>query len=175
MKQRLFIFLGCLVLPAFAFAQKDKAGNKFVIVAGKPMTSTDSLMVRQLFFSAMREKTIENLGQASEMFNQVLQVDPQNDASMYELANLKKVQNKYADARDLLERAVTVNPDNEWYWVGLADCYEKSNDIGKLENVFNELIRIDPDNQSIILIRQMFISSKRNMMKPLRFTSSWSR
>jgi tetratricopeptide (TPR) repeat protein len=145
MKQRLFILLGCLILPVLAFAQKDKAGNKFVIVAGKPMTSTDSLMVRQLFFSAMREKTIENLGQASEMFNQVLQVDPQNDASMYELANLKKVQNKYADARDLLERAVTVNPDNEWYWVGLADCYEKSNDIGKLENVFNELIRIDPD------------------------------
>jgi tetratricopeptide (TPR) repeat protein len=136
-----------LVLPLAVFAQNAKtgSGNKIVVVAGKPMTSEDSLMVKQLYFSALREKTIENLTLATEMFNQVLEADPQNDASMYELANLKKIQNDYPGAQDLLEKAVTVKPDNEWYWVGLADCYEKNNDLSKLENVFNELLRIDPD------------------------------
>jgi tetratricopeptide (TPR) repeat protein len=147
MKQQLFVFLGCLLLPVFVFAQKEKAGkgNRVVIVTGKPMTTDDSLMAKQLFFSALREKTIENFTLATEMFNQVLQVDPQNDASMFELANLKKLKNDYPSAQELLERAVTVKPENEWYWVALADCYEKTNDIGKLENVFNELIKIDPD------------------------------
>jgi tetratricopeptide (TPR) repeat protein len=147
MKQVRFIFLLFLMLPWMAFAQTGKPakGNKIVVVAGKPMTSEDSLMVKQLFFSAMREKTIENLTLATEMFDQVLDADPRNDASMYELANLKKLQNDYPTAQDLLEKAVTVKPDNEWYWLGLADCYEKSNDLTKLENVFNELLRIDPD------------------------------
>jgi tetratricopeptide (TPR) repeat protein len=147
MKQKVFIFLWCLVLPVFVFAQKENSGtgNRLIMVVGKPMTNDDSLMVKQLFFSALREKTIENFTLASEEFNQVLQVDPANDASMYELASIKKLKNEYSDARDLLEKAVTVKPDNEWYWVALADCYEKSNDIGKLENVFNELIRINPD------------------------------
>jgi tetratricopeptide (TPR) repeat protein len=147
MKQKLFILLWCLVLPAFVLAQNgDKAkGNRVVMVVGKPMTHSDSTTVRQLFFSALREKTIDNFTLATELFNQVLQTDPANDASMFELANLKKVQNDYPDAQDLLEKAVTVKPDNEWYWVALADCYEKNNDITKLENVFNELIRIDPD------------------------------
>lgn len=147
MKQQLFVFLGCVLLPVFAFAQTEKAGkgNRVVIVTGKPMTTDDSLMAKQLFFSALREKTIENFTLATEMFNQVLQVDPQNDASMFELANLKKLKNDYPSAQELLERAVTVKPDNEWYWVALADCYEKTNDIGKLENVFNELIKINPD------------------------------
>ncbi|MFI5160068.1 MAG: tetratricopeptide repeat protein [Sphingobacteriales bacterium] len=136
-----------LALPLAVFAQnaKKSSGNKIVVVAGKPMTSEDSLMVKQLFFSAMREKTIENLTLATEMFNQVLEADPQNDASMYELANLKKLQNDYPTAQDLLERAVTVKPDNKWYWVGLADCYEKNNELSKLENVFDELQRIEPD------------------------------
>ena len=109
------------------------------------MTVADSEMVNQLFFSALREKTVENLGLAAEEFNRVIEIDPRNDASMYELSILRKNKNNYDDARTLLERAVTVNPDNEWYWVALADCYEKNNDIAKLENVFNELIRISPD------------------------------
>ncbi len=147
MKQLRFIFLLFLMLPFAVFAQSAKPGkgNKVVVVAGKPMTSEDSLMVKQLYFSALREKTIENLTLAIEMFNQVLEADPANDASMYQLANLKKLQNDYPGAQDLLEKAVTVNQDNEWYWLALADCYEKSNDLTKLENVFNELLRIDPD------------------------------
>jgi tetratricopeptide (TPR) repeat protein len=147
MKQKAFIFLWCLIFPVFVFAQKSDQGksNRVVMVVGKPMTADDSVMVRQLFFSALHEKTIENFPLAIDYFNQVLQTDPANDASMYELANIKKLKNDYPGARDLLEKAVTVKPDNEWYWVALADCYEKNNDISKLENVFNELIRIDPD------------------------------
>ena len=146
MKQMRVVFSAILLMPFCALAQNNQGkGNKVVMVVGRPMTQADSLTVKQLFFSALREKTIENFTLATEMFNQVLQIDPQNDASMYELATLKKVQNDYPPAQDLLERAVTVKPDNEWYWVALADCYEKTNDLQKLENVFNELIRIDPD------------------------------
>jgi tetratricopeptide (TPR) repeat protein len=111
----------------------------------KPVGGMDSTEVRQLFFSALREKTVENLKHASELFERVILADPKNDASLYELANLKKVQNDYAGAQPLLERAVAVKPNNEWYWSALADSYEKSNSIDKLENVFNQLIRINPD------------------------------
>jgi tetratricopeptide (TPR) repeat protein len=147
MKHRLGVFWGLLLLPVLALAQKGQFGkaNRVVMVVGKPMNGDDSLMVRQLFFSALREKTVENFTLATEEFNQILQIDPSNDASLFELANLNKLKNNYTAARDLLEKAVTVKPDNEWYWVALADCYEKSNEIDKLENVFNELIRIDPD------------------------------
>ena len=127
--------------PAFA---QDK-GSKVVIAAGKPMTNADSAVMKQLFFSALREKTVENLSLATDLFNRVLQMDPVNDAAMYELANLKKLKGNYDEAQQLMEKAVTVNQDNEWYWLGLAECYEKKNDLAKLENVFNELIRINPD------------------------------
>ena len=148
MKIRLPILLICFILPALAFSQHRGTGKgkAIVIVIGKPMTSLDSTIVQQLFFSALREKTVENFSLASDLFNRVLQTDPANDAAMYELANLNKLNNNYVAARGLLEKAVTVKPDNEWYWVALADCYEKNNEITKLENVFNELTRINPDN-----------------------------
>jgi tetratricopeptide (TPR) repeat protein len=137
------VILGLLLAPAIVFAQSKKPGTP--ARAGKPLTSIDSVMVKQLFFSALHEKTIENFPLAADLFNRVLQTDPANDAAMYELAGLKKYQKNNSEAQQLLERAVTINADNEWYWISLADCYEKTNDIAKLENVFNQLIRINPD------------------------------
>jgi len=144
-----FVWILLLLLPAVVFAQKAKrdTGRKFVIVVGgKPMTSEDSLQMKKAFFQALRYKETENFAGAQEQFSQVLQMDPQNDASMYELAMIKKNQNDYSGAQDLLEKAVTVKPDNEWYWLSLADCYEKDNQLPKLENVFSELTRINPEN-----------------------------
>jgi tetratricopeptide (TPR) repeat protein len=138
-------FIVFTVIATACFAQKKTGRGGAIIIAAKPMTANDSGMVKQLFFSALREKTIENNKLASEIFNRVLQIDPTNDATMFELANLEKAQNNYPVMQNLLERAVTVNPNNEWYWIALAGSYEKSNDLAKLENVFNQLIRLNPD------------------------------
>jgi tetratricopeptide (TPR) repeat protein len=144
MKLTALTILG-LGISVAGFAQnKSGKDNTAIIIAGKPLTNADSGLVKQLFFSALREKTVENYKSAASFFSRILQIDPTNDASMFELANLEKVQNNQKASRTLLERAVTINPNNEWYWIALADSYEKSNDIDKLENVFNELIRINP-------------------------------
>ncbi|HTH82724.1 MAG TPA: tetratricopeptide repeat protein [Mucilaginibacter sp.] len=132
----LLLVASCFLhLPLLAQSQRGKA------LAGR----VDSSKVQQLFYAAIGKKTIENNAEAADLFNQVLEIDPSNDASLYQLANIKKQQNKYSEAQSLLEKAVTVKPDNEWYWVALADVYEKSNDLPKLENVFDQLIRINPE------------------------------
>jgi tetratricopeptide (TPR) repeat protein len=110
-----------------------------------PGKVVDTASVNQLFFSAIAMKTGEDNKQAQDMFNRILQLDPANDASMYELAELDKTQKNYPAAQALLEKAVTIKPNNEWYWVALADSYEKTNELVKIENVFGQLIRINPD------------------------------
>lgn len=142
--------LGILLSPMMVFAQttmpKTAVPNKpSKAQPGKPLSQTDSLMMKQLFFSALHEKTMDNTTQAADLFNRVLQVDANNSASMFELANIKKQQKNEADAMQLLERATAISPNNEWYWVALADSYEKTNNLTKLELVFDQLIRINPD------------------------------
>lgn len=107
--------------------------------------NVDSDAVENLFFSALREKTIEHNTQAAELFNKILVLDPKNDAALYELAAIRKKENKLAEAQPLLEKAVVIKPNNEWYWSSLAEIYEKGNEIDKLDNVFTQLIRLNPD------------------------------
>ncbi len=134
-----------LMVPAFAMAQAGKTDSTLLAAKSRSMTQMDSLVEKQLFFSALGEKAIDNYGHAAELFTRVLQTDPNNDAAMYELAAIKKHQDNYHDAQALMEHAVTISPDNEWYWLSLAECYEKNNSLVKLEGVFDELIRINPD------------------------------
>jgi tetratricopeptide (TPR) repeat protein len=105
--------------------------------------------VVQMFYAALSKKTIEDNAGAAAVFTKILEIDPNNDASLYELANIKKLQKNYPAAMPLLEKAVALKPDNSWYWLALADVYEKNNDFVKLENVFAQLIRLNPDKPDV--------------------------
>ena len=105
--------------------------------------------VEQMFYAALSKKTIDDNAGAAGIFAKILEIEPDNDASLYELANIKKLQKNYPAALPLLEKAVTIKPDNTWYWLALADVYERNNDFTKLENVFAQLIRLNPDKPDI--------------------------
>ncbi|MFI5158199.1 MAG: tetratricopeptide repeat protein [Sphingobacteriales bacterium] len=145
MKFRLFIS-ALLIMPFFALAQRKTTGSGAIVAPARKMSQMDSLMVKQLFYSAMEAKVTENYSQAAEMFNRVLQMEPSNDAALYQLAGLKINKQDYANAQGLLENAVAVNPNNKWYWLSLTECYEKSNNAAKLESALKQLIRIDADD-----------------------------
>jgi tetratricopeptide (TPR) repeat protein len=144
MKFRLIIG-SLLALPVFAFAQ-SKTSDGTTVASPRRMTEMDSLMVNQIFYSAMEAKVTDNYSQAAEMFNRVLQLEPANDAALYQLAQLKIQKQDYASAQGMLENAVAVKPDNKWYWLTLVDCYEKTSSVIKLENALNQLIRLEPNN-----------------------------
>lgn len=139
----LFLFILSLLL----IEAKAQAKQGPVIVVGKVLNQKDSLQVRELYFEGLHEKLMENYPQAAVSFNKVLDIDPANDAAMYELANMSFAQNKPTEAERLIRNAVTVAPDNEWYWSFLSEIYKKTNNISELVLVLEELIRLRPDKE----------------------------
>ena len=139
----LFLFILSLLL----IEAKAQAKQGPVIVVGKVLNQKDSLQVRELYFEGLHEKLMENYPQAAISFNKVLDIDPANDAAMYELANMSFAQNKPTEAERLIRNAVTVAPDNEWYWSFLSEIYKKTNNISELVLVLEELIRLRPDKE----------------------------
>ena len=144
MKTKL-LFLFILLLHLIEAKAQVKQGP--VIVVGKVLNQKDSLQVREIYFEGLHEKLMENYPQAAISFNKVLDIDPANDAAMYELANMSFAQNKSTEAERLIRNAVTVAPDNEWYWSFLSEIYKKTNNISELVLVLEELIRLRPDKE----------------------------
>ena len=141
MKLRLLI-PALVLMPFFVLAQSKTDSTP--VPAGRSLTQLDSVVVDELFLSAMHEKVMDNMTGATDMLERLLRTDPANAPALYELANLKKLKSDYNSAQILLEQATTISPNNEWYWISLAECYEKNNNAPKLENTFNQLIKINP-------------------------------
>ncbi|WP_316802097.1 tetratricopeptide repeat protein [Pedobacter nototheniae] len=108
----------------------------------------DSNMVKQLFFAGLREKMSENYPLASINFNKIINLDPNNHAAFFELANANYRMDKLSDAEQNIKQALKINPDNEWYWRLLSEIYKRTNKMPELVDVFNQLIRIQPDNDA---------------------------
>jgi len=144
------IAISFFLLCAFQVsAQRNKEEkSEPVIVIGKSLNQRDSIRVKELFFNGLQEKISMNYTLAASTFSKILDLDPSNDAALYELANISFAGDKPEEAEKLARRAVTVSPENEWYWVLLSDIYKRTNKINDLVFVLEELSKISPKNEA---------------------------
>lgn len=136
-------------LATASFAQK-KPKNQAFIVTGKVLNTSDSLLTKKLYFDGLQQKIVQNYTLAADFFNRVIELDPANDAAMYELANINFAEGQDKETERLARNAVTVEPENKWYWLLLAEVYKKNNNLEQLVLVFDELIRISPDDPDFL-------------------------
>lgn len=152
MHKRSITILVLISLSILSFAQQSKP-NQATIVVGKVLSVEDSLLVKQFFFDGLREKVIQNTPLATDYFKRVVDIDPANDAAMYELAVIYNAQNNSEEAEKLMQKATTVSPDNFWYWMLLEDIYAKTGKAAQLELVYDELIRLNIEAQEYYLAK----------------------
>jgi len=141
--------ISCLLLilmGEISYAQKNKKSkNKdLIIITGKELSPQDSILVKELFLTGLREKTSAHNYLAKDYFERVLSIDANNHATMFELAQLALNNEQLSVAQEYAERSVTVNPDNTWYWLLNANIYQQQKNYPLLVYALNELIKINP-------------------------------
>ncbi|MFN8407597.1 MAG: tetratricopeptide repeat protein [Sphingobacteriaceae bacterium] len=156
---------GITILTLISFsilslAQQTKSRQTAV---GKVLSAADSLRVKEFFLDGLREKVIQNRALASDYFKRVIDLDPANDAAMYELASLYNAQNNNEDAEKLMQQATTINPNNFWYWILLEDIYAKIGNAVQLEWVYDQLIRLAPDDQAYYLAKAAILVDQNKL------------
>lgn len=135
----LFFFVG-------AFPQKHKEAEQSVIlIAGKPLSASDSLTIEKLFFLGLQNKLNGQNQTAVQNFNGIIEKDPQNHTAYYELAQLYYKSKDLEKAKENIQKAITINSENEWYWLLSATIYQDLKDYSLLNYALNELIKLSPD------------------------------
>ncbi|WP_353196578.1 tetratricopeptide repeat protein [Parapedobacter defluvii] len=119
-----------------------------VVPAPKILTSGDSLLIKELYFKGIQQKSAGQFAAAEKTFDRLVLLQPDNDAAHFELARIYIEKEDYTQAERSAKHAAVINPDNEWYWSTLLDIYKKTGNIKAMPAVFDELIRLHPDRIS---------------------------
>ncbi|MEM7654901.1 MAG: tetratricopeptide repeat protein [Bacteroidota bacterium] len=80
--------------------------------------------VGQLYIEATTQMIRGDLRSASDLFLEVLKLEPQHAAANFNLANISTEQRKYDDAIRYGKVALSSDPNNYWYYRTLQEAYE---------------------------------------------------
>ncbi|NVO18613.1 MAG: tetratricopeptide repeat protein [Bacteroidetes bacterium] len=109
-------------------------------------TMIDKKAATEVFIDATKAKIMGDQEKASMLFNRCLEMDPGNDAAMYELAQIYFSNNDFATAARLIEQAIAIDPQNQYYRLLSLDIYGKSGRKEELLKSCQQLVKQYPEN-----------------------------
>lgn len=99
-----------------------------------------------VFIDANKEKTLGNYTEAIKLFNQALELNPNDGASMYELAKLYTILGSTESALLFAEKAVEAEPQNTYYLLFYAGLLQSTEAFAKAAGIYERVILLKPDN-----------------------------
>jgi tetratricopeptide (TPR) repeat protein len=139
-----------MVLLVLMGLVRCKSQEKSVATNQKPEREEVSTALKrrnaQLFAEGVRERITGNSNKAFQLFEQALETDPNDHASMYELAEMQANKGNMQKALQLMKKAVGLDPDNSWYMVRIAQIYKHTGDYEAYADVFYRLTEMFPSN-----------------------------
>ncbi len=115
-------------------------------VKAKALSENDRLNLEYLFYNGTKEKILGNGEVAAGLFIQCLNIDPNNDASMYEIAQIYAMHGNNREALPFIKNAARLKSGNIWYQQFYAEVLVKNNMHSEAAGVYEALLKKYPDN-----------------------------
>lgn len=135
-----FFLLG-IMDSSFAFDSNDK---------NKDVNERRRIRNARLYIEASLAKNSNKYNQAESLYLECLRNDPNDAASMYELASLYLSQERIIDAKKQAHRAAEIDPQNNYYKALLASVYQTEGNFKESINVLKDLVLKSPSNSDYL-------------------------
>ena len=139
------LLIALCILPILSFAQEKEKGKKRH-KGQETGTMIDKKAASELFIDGVKARMLGDYSKATSNFNRSLELDPSNDAAMYELSQIYFSQGDFLTAASLIEQAIEIDPDNQYYRLFSLDVYGKSGRKEDLLKSCQQLVKKYPGN-----------------------------
>ena len=145
MMNKNILFIGLVAILMLVLNMPEEANAQKKSKQQKELSEQDIKKRKSAFMDANKERILGNPDKAAANYKKVLEIDPNHDASMYELARIYGRDDRAEDAILLMDRAIQIDPKNVWYQLLIADLYKRTRQFEKVVEVFQNLIEYYPD------------------------------
>ncbi len=109
----------------------------------------DTANVERNFIDGCKFIANSDFDNAIKSFNEVLKLDPNNAASMYQLSTIYFQYGQAADAMEYIKNAVRIEPQNFYYQLLYADIFTYNGYFDKSADVYERLLSENKNNEEI--------------------------
>lgn len=99
-----------------------------------------------LFIDANTQRILGNYDEAEKLFRKCIGIDPNDDASYFELSKLALMRNNGEEAIEMAAKAVELSPENTYYLVLYGNLLQSNEQYEESLKVFEQLSQLKPNN-----------------------------
>lgn len=104
-----------------------------------------------LLAEAMRQKLTGNPGEALKNLEQIIRMNPLNDAAYYQMAQIIGATGDMANSKIYLARAISISPENKWYIIMMAGLMYNHGMIDSTIYYYERLVKFNPGNEQLLM------------------------
>ena len=142
----LIIIAIALILATACKSSKEVTQEEATITKSGEGPQTGTADNSAVFIDANKQRILGNYNKAESLYLQCLEINPNDAASMYELARIYRAQRKIEPAIQYAEKAATTDKENIYYQVLLSNIYKQNSQFEESIEVQKGIIEKYPDN-----------------------------
>jgi Tfp pilus assembly protein PilF len=116
--------------------------------------------IEELFLEGARILTLKQFDSALEIFNRVLEIDPNYIKALEARAVIYIQKNELELAQNDLEKAINIEPENARLYFRLGQIYYRKKDLDKALELFTKAIDLEPTYPAAYMARSQVLREK---------------
>jgi len=156
-KIRLVVGLGALLLLSFC--------SKKIIPGLKPGREYNKNQFDYYYVEAVKQKLMGNLGDALKYFEECLILNPESDASYYQMAQIVIGKGDLINGKKYIKKATEIQPGNLWYNMLLAGIYNQENKLDSAIICYERAAKIYPEKEELQISLARLYTKNKNYIK----------
>jgi len=107
----------------------------------------EELKYSNLFFNALKQKSLENYKNAVTLFEKCIQQKPDFIEAYYQISLIKKKRNLIFEAKEYSSKTIEKNSSNIWYLLNHAEILFLNQEFLKAAKIYDQIIQLEPNNE----------------------------
>ena len=165
MKIRYYLLYSILLISGFFSCTKSLAPA----MLSNKKSEFDTATFDYIYSEAIRFKLLGNDGDAINLFEESLKINPQSDAVYFNLAQLFLAKGNIPQAKKYIKSAISIDENNMWYLMMLSNIYYQENIIDSTIYVYEKLVSKYPEKIDFKISLGGLYSEKSDLKKQMKY------
>lgn len=160
---RFWIILSVLSVTAACSASKKVNNGKEIPPVGQNIEEDKKIKTDYYFVEAATQVLLLNYPEAISLYREVLKLDPQNHAAVYEISRILVQTGRPSEALEFAQKAWQMQPNNYWYGMHAVETYLMLNKFTEAEKVLVKMAEEFPEEADVrIELADLYLKTGQN-------------
>lgn len=151
MKHKITGYLTALLVTAVICLTACNRSIVPKMLTGRAGQDYDIAASDYLFVEAVKQKLMGNGGEALRILEQMLRINPYNDAVYYQMAQIVLSNGDLKNGMKYIKKALENDPGNSWYLMMIAGIYYQQGNIDSTAIYYEKLIKKYPERENLLM------------------------